>query len=126
MKSTLISWGDQQDLPELLNVFDIYIFTSKWESFGIITLEALATKVPVVGFEVPGNKEIIKKGGGGILIAERDHCKVAKIAVDLLEDRKRYSKLSNEGYLNVQKNFSIQKTIKILEEEYGLLLGKRV
>ena len=114
--------GDRQDLPELLNVFDVYIFTSKWESFGIITLEALATKVPVVGFEVPGNREIIKKGGGGILIKERDHCKVAKIAVDLLGDKKRYTELSKEGYLNVQKNFSVQKTIRILEEEYSLLL----
>jgi glycosyltransferase involved in cell wall biosynthesis len=118
--------GDRQDLPELLNVFDVYIFTSKWESFGIIMLEALATKVPVVGFEVPGNKEIIKKGGGGILIKERNCHEVAKIAVDLLEDEKRYAELSKEGYLNVQKNFSVQKTIKILEEEYSLLLDGRI
>ncbi|MEA3323289.1 MAG: glycosyltransferase family 4 protein, partial [Patescibacteria group bacterium] len=118
----IIFLGDRQDLPELLNVFDIYIFTSKWESFGIMMLEVLATKVPVVGFEVPGNREIIQKGGGGILIEERDHGKVAKIAVDLLEDNKKYNELSKEGYLNVQKNFSVQKTIKILEEEYSLLL----
>ena len=118
--------GDRQDVPELLSIFDVFIFTSRWEPFGIVVLEAFAARLPVVGFKVPGMREIIEKGGGGILIEERDPCKVAKIAVDLLEDRKRYSELSNEGYLNVQKNFSVQKTIKILEEEYSLLLGKRV
>jgi glycosyltransferase involved in cell wall biosynthesis len=118
--------GDRQDVPELLSVFDVFIFTSRWEPFGIVVLEAFAAKVPIVGFSVPGMKEIIEKGGGGILIKGRDHCKVAKIAVDLLEDKKRYSELSDEGHLNVQKNFSVQKTIKILEEEYSLLLEKGV
>lgn len=118
--------GDRQDVPELLSVFDVFIFTSRWEPFGIVVLEAFAAKVPIVGFSVPGMKEIIEKGGGGILIKGRDHCKVAKIAVDLLEDRKRYSELSDEGYFNVWKNFSVQKTIKILEEEYSLLLEGRI
>ena len=118
--------GDRQDVPELLSIFDVFIFTSRWEPFGIVVLEAFAAKLPVVGFKVPGMREIIEKGGGGILIEERDHCKVAKIAVDLLEDSKKYSELSKEGYLNVQKNFNVQKTIKILEEEYRLLLKEEV
>ena len=118
--------GDRQDVPELLSVFDIFIFTSRWEPFGIVVLEAFAAKVPIVGFSVPGMKEIIEKGGGGILIKGRDHCKVAKIAVNLLENKERYNELSNEGYLNVQKNFNVQKTIKILEEEYSVLLKKEV
>lgn len=117
--------GDRQDVPALLSLFDIYIFTSRWEPFGIVALEALASKVPIVGFKIPGMKEIIEKGGGGILIDERNNRKIAKIAIEVLEDKEMYNKLSNEGCLNVQKNFDVRERIKVLEQEYNLLLGNK-
>lgn len=116
--------GERYDVPVLLNIFDIFLCTSKWESFGIAILEAMAAKVPVIGFAVPGMREIITKGGGGILIEKRDHKKLAKIAVDLLEDQERYNRISNEGYVNIRKNFDIKKNIKGLEEKYDSLVNQ--
>ena len=118
--------GDRSDVPNLLNMFDIFLITSKWESFGIVVLEAMAAKVPVVGFAVPGMKEIIEKGGGGILIKDRNHRKCAEIIINLLEDKNKYNKLSDQGHTNVIDNFDIRKNIKNLETEYNLIAGKRL
>ena len=117
--------GDRQDLPELLPVFDIFIFTSRWEPFGIIILESLASGVPVVGFAVDGMRAIIEKGGGGILVQNRDHAKVAEAACSLLNDQRRRDEVARQGYENVQKNFEVKENIKALEEEYQGILNAR-
>jgi glycosyltransferase involved in cell wall biosynthesis len=112
--------GERQDIPHILSIFDVFLMTSKWEPFGITVIEALAAKVPVVGFSVPGMKEIIEKGGGGILIKERDYKKIAEIVIKLLNNRNEYDKLVSCGYSNVRENFDIKKIIKELEQYYSL------
>jgi len=113
--------GDRSDVPDLLSIFDIFLFTSRSESFGIVLLEAMAARVPVLGFAVGGAKEIIDKGGG-VLLEERNHKKLATLIVEVLEDRVTYERLSAQGYANVIENFHIKKSIELLEKEYLALL----
>jgi glycosyltransferase involved in cell wall biosynthesis len=113
--------GDRLDVSDLLSIFDIFLFTSKWESFGITVLEAMAAKVPVVGFAVGGAREIIDMGGG-VLLEKRDHKKLAELAVEVLEDRTIYERLSAQGYANLVENFHIERSIELLEREYVALL----
>jgi glycosyltransferase involved in cell wall biosynthesis len=98
--------GDRQDVPQMLKAFDVFVFTSKWESFGIVLLEAMAAKVPVVGFDVPGASEVISKGGG-VMIEERNLQKAAGCVIDVLENPEKRKKLAEEGYENMQKYFNI-------------------
>ncbi|MDD5165865.1 MAG: glycosyltransferase [Candidatus Omnitrophica bacterium] len=114
---SILFLGDRKNISSLLRLFDIFLFTSKWESFGIALLESMASKIPVVGFSLPGPKEIIDRGGG-ILIEERSHKKLAEVVVSVLNNRNMYDKLAEDGRLNVRENFNIKKTIKKLEEEY--------
>jgi glycosyltransferase involved in cell wall biosynthesis len=116
--------GDRSDVSDLLSIFDIFLFTSKWESFGITVLEAMAAKVPVVGFAVGGAREIMDMGGGALL-EERNYKKLATLIVEVLEDRVTYERLSAQGYANVMKNFHIKKSIELLEKKYMALLSKQ-
>ena len=50
----------------------VYLSTTR-ETFGIGTLEALACGVPVVGWAIGGNTEIIEDGVNGILVPYGDH-----------------------------------------------------
>lgn len=118
LRVDIIFLGDRQDLPRLLPVFDLFVFTSRWEPFGIIILESLASKVAVTGFAVDGMRAIIEKGGGGVLIENRDHLKVAQAAADILSNPARQNQLAAEGYANVQKNFDVRTNIRALEGEY--------
>ena len=108
--------GDRQDVPQLLRILDVFVFTSRWEPFGIVILEAMATGVPVIGFDVPGANEIISKGGG-VLVEGRNYQKVAELIVDLLDNLVKRQKLADEGHENVRKNFNIKNNI----HELGLI-----
>lgn len=116
--------GDRLDVPDLLSIFDVFLFTSKWEPFGIVLLEAMAAKVPILGFAVGGAREIIDKGGG-VLFEKRDHEKLAQLTVQVLGDQKTYERLSAQGYANMMRNFNIASSIKDLEKEYMALLSKQ-
>ena len=112
--------GDRSDVPQFMGVFDIFIITSKWEPFGIVVLEAMAARVPVVGFSVEGMKEIFETGGG-ILIQKRNHRELAEVIVEVLNNDVKREQLIKEGYELVKNKFDFKNRIKCLEEIYRQL-----
>lgn len=76
MKSALINESNvaftgqlsrEQVLDKLVNS-DLFISTSKWESFGQNVLEAQGADLPVISFNIPGPNEIIQDQKTGILV----------------------------------------------------------
>jgi len=55
-------WIENQKLPEMLSNFDLFVFPSNHETFGLVLIEALAVGLPVVVFDYPLNHEILPKG----------------------------------------------------------------
>lgn len=115
--------GERLDIPVILTMFDLFLFTPKWEPFGIVVLEAMAASIPVVGYAVPGMKEIIDKGGG-VLVEKRNPRLLAQTAAAVLNNRTQYRRLQEEGRANVYTNFDIRKNMKELESIYRRLLLK--
>lgn len=109
--------GDRGDVPALLSIFDVFLFTSRWESFGIVLLEAMASGVPVVGFSTGGAVEIMARGGA-VAVEGRDVKKAAKAAIDILQDPARAIALGEAGRRNVEDNFDIAKSIIKLQSVY--------
>jgi glycosyltransferase involved in cell wall biosynthesis len=64
--------GERHDVPELLNVFDIYALTSFNEGMNLTLLEAMSTGLPVVATAVGGNAEIVEEGITGYLVNSGD------------------------------------------------------
>ncbi len=114
--------GERLDIPSIISTFDLFLFTSKWEPFGIVVLEAMAASVPVVGYSVPGMKEIIDRGGG-VLVKKRDPRVLARTAMNILTNREQYVNLQRAGLANVRASFNIRKRIKELEAIYSKLLS---
>lgn len=55
-----------EDLLKLYRVSDVAVFPSLYEPFGIVALEAMAAKVPVVVSDVCGLREVVDHGVTGI------------------------------------------------------------
>jgi len=48
----------------------LFVIPSRWESFGLVTAEALAHGLPAVGFaDCPGTRDLIADGRNGVLVA---------------------------------------------------------
>ena len=52
---------------QLYNNSDCFVMTSRIESFGIVTIEAMAFGLPVLAANSPGNIDILDNGKFGII-----------------------------------------------------------
>ncbi|MCA9409487.1 MAG: glycosyltransferase family 4 protein, partial [Candidatus Omnitrophica bacterium] len=118
MSLSVMFLGNREDVQDLLQIFDLFMMTSKSEPFGLTVLEALAAEVPIVGYYVDGMGEIFDHGGGGVLLKERNPQKLAQTVIDIFAEEGRLRTFSQEGKKNVECNFDIKTTIRNLEKYY--------
>lgn len=96
---------------------NIYISTSRTESFGISILEALACGVPTIAFATGAIPEIITDQENGILIPTYKTKIFAKKIIELSQNHSLQKKFRESG-LERAKNFSLEKQIKASENLY--------
>jgi len=62
---------------------DVFVFPSKTDTFGLVMLEAMATGTPVVGYNVPGPKDVIIPGINGYIAYDGNLVKSVKEAIKI-------------------------------------------
>jgi len=84
-----------------------YVFTiaSTTETFGIVTIEALASGVPVVAVKAPGATDILTDGMDGLLVDD-DVEKIANALEKIIKEPELREKLS-QGALKTSEKYSI-------------------
>jgi len=94
--------SDENQVVEILQKTDIYVSTSLQEGFGISICEAMACEIPIVGFDVPGVRDIITSNCGFLTPVEDVSLMVSKIEllINDIELRKRMGKAARERILN--------------------------
>ncbi len=71
-KVLLVGFIDDDTRNRLYRVADVAVFPSLYEPFGIVALEAMAARTPVVVSEVGGLKEVVRHAETGITIYPND------------------------------------------------------
>ena len=79
-------YGPTNDIrKEYLNS-SIFAFSSRFEGFGMVIVEAMACGLPVIAFDCPcGPKDIITNGVNGILVEKGDAIKLAEGIMSVVE-----------------------------------------
>lgn len=62
---------------------DVFVFPSKTDTFGLVMLEAMATGTPVVGYDVPGPKDVIIPNINGYIAYDDDLVAATEKAVEI-------------------------------------------
>jgi glycosyltransferase involved in cell wall biosynthesis len=87
LSSHIIFLGERDDIPDLLNILDVYAMSSLWEGVGRALTEAMYCRVPIVATPVNGVKELIRHEVTGLLTPVRDSHRLATSIERLVVDR---------------------------------------
>lgn len=106
--------GSRGDIPEVLASSDCFVLASRWEGLGIVVLEAMASKLPIIISDFMAGRDMIKNGFNGIVVERENEKALHDEMKRVMEDKSLASKLAQNAYEKV-KDFSIESHVsKIL------------
>lgn len=116
--------GYRRDIRPFLAALDVFALTSRYESFGYVTCEAMALGKPVVATNVAGSKELVQDGETGLLIpcGDVDACAAAvrKLAGDPVLRRA----MGAAGRQRVCEHYDVGRMVRQVEDFYWKLWEK--
>lgn len=119
----VIFLGKQDGLAEILSSSDIFLLPSQSESFGLSALEAMACGVPVISSSVGGIPELVRHNETGFIAEFGDINRMAKYAIDLLTNDKKYKVFSDNCLKLANKTFAKEKIVPKYMEYYEKVLN---
>ena len=82
----------------------IFVFSSRFEGFGMALLEAMSYGLPSISFDCPcGPKDIIDNGVDGVLVKTGDSLALAQAITQLARNAEKMMLLSNSSIQKAQK-----------------------
>lgn len=115
--------GYRPDLRPFLDALDIFALTSRYESFGYVTCEAMAMGKPVVATNVSGSNELVLPGVTGYLVDVADAQDLAAAFEDLAADGQLRRSLGEAGRARAWKYYDLRRMIRDVEEFYREVLS---
>jgi len=99
------------------SVFVLPSYTSS-ETFGIVLLEALACKTPVITTNIVGVADEIKKNNCGVVVKPKDSIGLANAVIKILDKPQLAKQMGENGRKLVEKKYSWAKIGKQIENVY--------
>ena len=113
----------RSEVPKILQGCEMFVLPSRSEPFGIVLIEALACRKPVIATKVDGPLEIIEDGKTGILVDPDNPEALAKAIIQLLTNPDLQKDIAEKGYGSVRERFLSTHVGLAYEELYHKLLG---
>ena len=109
--------GKLKAVERVLSVSDLFLLPSETESFGLVALEAMASKVPVVSSNSGGLSEVNIEGKTGFLLDVKDIDGMAKKAILLLADENKLEQFKENAFLHSMA-FDLPNILPLYEKIY--------
>ena len=120
-KVRFLKSASQEQLINEYNKAKIVVHASKYETFGLIALEANACGVPVVSINQGPLKEIIENGQNGYIAESFEDENLILFCKNIISDSEYQSK-TQINCLNTAKQYDWKNTVKQLKEIYQELI----
>ena len=106
----------------LANVFVLPSISSLQEGFGIVALEAMACKTPVVSTEIVGVAEDVKASSSGIIVEPKDVSALADALLQILRSGDVQQKMGENGRKLVVDKYTWKGVANLMEKVYNEVL----
>jgi glycosyltransferase involved in cell wall biosynthesis len=114
-----------EDRDRLFKVSDCAVFPSLYEPFGIVALEALAAKCPVVVSEVGGLKEVVQHAETGITVYPDDPGSLAWGILHTLQHPKWAAARVQNAYRVVREQYNWERIASLTAGVYRQVIAER-
>ena len=104
-------------IENLLSISDVFLLPSETESFGLVALEAMASKTAVISTNSGGLPEVNKDGFTGFLSDVGDVKKMSKDLSSLLSNSQLLNEMKKNAFEHA-KSFDLPKVLPKYEEIY--------
>jgi len=105
--NNVIFTGLRIDVERMYAAMDLFVFPSKCvEGFGMVLIEAMAMKKPVIGSAIGGITEIVSNGINGILVPAGNVAALSEAIAGYIENREVFQNIAMEGRKTVELKFS--------------------
>ena len=112
--------GNRQDIPDIVNAYDVAALTSFGEAFPLTLGEAMASAVPCVATSVGDNKFIVGKTGR--VVPPNDDYALANAWKELVEmDKESFKALGQAALNRALENFTFKEQVQAHESLYDSL-----
>lgn len=112
--------GHQNDIPALLNCFDVFALPSSSEGLSNVILEAMSCGLPVVAYDVGGNRELIANNKGGCLVPIGDRAGFVRAIDKILQSNSIRVKMGRFNRPIIKRHFSISRMAESYQKMYAL------
>jgi glycosyltransferase involved in cell wall biosynthesis len=117
-KIEFFGFVNHDEVPSLLQSFDVFVALSRSESFGVSVLEASACGLPVVVSDAEGFVEVVENNKTGLIVPKNDEVAAAKAIEELILDPEKRKQMGQFGRAHVEENYSRDKSLDIMIEAY--------
>jgi len=117
--------GFRRDFPGILPLINVFVIPSISEGQSIVTLEAMASRRPIVAFETGGIPELITHNKTGILVPVISSSYLARGVIKLLEHPAWAERLGNNARQEVEQRFQEKTMVEMTGEVYRQCLRRK-
>jgi glycosyltransferase involved in cell wall biosynthesis len=115
-KVTFLGWRD--DVPEIMQLFDIFVLPSLNEGMGRVLVEAMAAGKPIVASRVGGILDLVTHGQNGFLVNPGDVDGLAHAIKKLLINKEMRDEVGKRGRI-VAQDFGVEKMVEKIDALYS-------
>lgn len=117
LQDSVYFFGARNDVNEIMSACDCFVLASKYEGFGLVIAEAMASQKVVIGTDCGGVKEVI--GDEGFLVEPENHLALADAMQKVIDLNYEQRKLIGiKARQRILDNYSLNATVSKWLELY--------
>lgn len=126
LRDRLVYLGFRSDPECVIAAADVVVCASKFETYGMVNIEAMASQTPVVSTNAGGPAESVVDGVTGFLVNVGDDATMAERVLQLLSDPDLRARMGAAGRMRVLARYAIPVMVDTFEQALLPLIERRV
>jgi 1,2-diacylglycerol 3-alpha-glucosyltransferase len=122
---TFTGYMPDEDIAGIYRIADVFVTASVAELQSIVTMEAMASGLPVIAANAMALPELVHEGENGFLFPEDDSEALARAAVKILSDKQLRESMGRKS-LEIIQAHDINQTVEQFESLYRRMLAPNV